>query len=206
MENGEPSVILTSDEMISDIRDASTRCKALLHGLSKDGNTNADEAREEMASFNIWVADMGVFDEGRKSITSRLKSTPSLGKLIQQLLTVLEHELEKISKGEGEEEESQHDSKSDCSSDRSSSPFKLGSSSSEESEDDEASVPWTSVQTLMTTLRQMAAMIRRVGNDHRQERTEKFKNLPRNRELYESFEKCAKQKVYYLFLKASVVL
>lgn len=72
MENGELSVILTSDEMISDIRDASTRCKALLHGLSKDGNTNASEAREEMASFNIWVADMGVFDEGRKSITSRL--------------------------------------------------------------------------------------------------------------------------------------
>ncbi|KAK4059271.1 hypothetical protein Trihar35433_11024 [Trichoderma harzianum] len=154
MENGELSVILTSDEMISDIRDASTRCKALLHGLSKDGNTNASEAREEMASFNIWVADM-----------------------------------EKISKGEGDEEESQHDSKSDCSSDRSSSPFKLLSSSPEESEDDE-----------------MAAMVRPVGNDHRQERTEKFKNLPRNEELYESFEKCAKQKVDHLFPKASAAL
>ncbi|PKK44987.1 hypothetical protein CI102_10616 [Trichoderma harzianum] len=171
MENGELSIILTSDEMISDIRDASTRCKALLHGLSKDGNTNAAEAREEMASFNIWVADM-----------------------------------EKISKGEGDEEESQHDSKSDCSSDRSSSPFKLLSSSSEESEDDEVPGPWTSVQTLMTTLRQMAVMVRRVGNDHRQERTEKFKNLPRNEELYESFEKCAKQKVDHLFPKASAAL
>lgn len=58
----------------------------------------------------------------------------------------------------------------------------------------------------MTTLRQMAAMVRRVGNDHRQERTEKFKNLPRNEELYESFEKCAKQKVDHLFPKASAAL
>lgn len=52
LENGEPSVALTSDEMISDIREALTKCKALLHDLSKAGNTNAAEAREEIASFN----------------------------------------------------------------------------------------------------------------------------------------------------------
>lgn len=93
MENEEPSVVLTSDELISDIREASTRCKALLRDLSKGGNTNAAEAREQMESFNSWVANMGVFDEGRESIVSRLKCVADTSKLVKQILLSLEYKL-----------------------------------------------------------------------------------------------------------------
>jgi hypothetical protein len=46
-----------------------------------------------MASFNIWAANMGVFHEGRQSLTSRLKSTPDISELAQQLLVALKWDL-----------------------------------------------------------------------------------------------------------------
>lgn len=58
----------------------------------------------------------------------------------------------------------------------------------------------------MTGLRQLGLSFRRAGDWHRQKLTEKFKNLPSNKELYESFESRARQKVNHLFPKASEAL
>lgn len=92
----EPTVAQTSDETLSDLRKLSIQCRALLHKLSaNDGPTDTDgaEARELMASFNIWAANMGVFREGRQSLTSRLKSAPEISELVQQLLVALKRDL-----------------------------------------------------------------------------------------------------------------
>lgn len=84
----------TSDSTLLDLRELSIRCRALLHQLSTDdGVDNGVEIRELKASFNIWAANMGVFNEGRQSLASRLKSVPKISKLVQQLLLVLQHDL-----------------------------------------------------------------------------------------------------------------
>lgn len=84
----------TSDVTLSHTRDLSIRCRELIHQLSaEDGSTDGAEARELMAGFNIWVANMGVFRDGQQSITSRLKSAPQISELVQQLLAVLERDL-----------------------------------------------------------------------------------------------------------------
>ncbi|UKZ64246.1 uncharacterized protein TrAtP1_005465 [Trichoderma atroviride] len=198
-----------SEERLSDLRESSVRCRELLHQLSiHDGA----RVREQMASFNIWAANMGVFRQGRQSIASRLSSAPEISKLIQQLLETLKRDVEKELSRKECEEESSSDSQSNDSSDRSSissyRPIKPPEPS-EPSEDDDAAPPshsrtWTSIENTITSLRQLAITVQRAGNQHRQERTERFKT--NNAELYQLFERCARQKVEHLFPNASIIL
>lgn len=91
------AVPTTSNETLSDLRELSIRCRELLHELSTDdgGAATAEglEARELMATFNIWAANMGVFREGRQSLASRLQSTPQISELVRQLLELLKRDL-----------------------------------------------------------------------------------------------------------------
>ncbi|KAK1254167.1 hypothetical protein MKX08_008162 [Trichoderma sp. CBMAI-0020] len=200
-----------SEERLSDLRESSIRCRELLHQLSiHDGA----RVRDQMASFNIWAANMGVFRQGQQSIASRLSSAAEISKLVQQLLDTLKRNVEKeLSRKEGEEESSS-DSQSVDSSDRSSissyKPIKSSrpSGPSEPSEDDDVapshSRTWTSIENIITSLRQLAITVQRAGNQHRRERTERFKS--NNEELYRLFERCARQKVQHLFPNASTIL
>lgn len=79
-----------SEETLSDVRELSIRCRELLQRLSVHDGARA---REQMASLNIWAANMGVFRQGQQSIASRLSSAPEIGKLIQQLLKVLSRDI-----------------------------------------------------------------------------------------------------------------
>lgn len=98
-------------------------------------------------------------------------------------------------------------SESDDSSDRSStSSYRLLSPS----DDDEDLPPppprstiWTSIQDTITSLRQLALTVRLAGARHRQERIQRFKNLDRNKQVYQLVEDCARQKVDFRFPKAS---
>lgn len=65
---------------------------------------------------------------------------------------------------------------------------------------------WTLIQDNITSLNQLALTVRLAGAQHRQERIERFKNLDRNKQLYQLFEACARQKVDHLFPKASITL
>ena len=92
----ESTLLQTSDVQLSNLRELSIPCRALLHQLSasnRRANTDVLEARESMASFNIWAANIGVFREGRQSLTSRLKSAPEISRLGQQLLSTLKRDL-----------------------------------------------------------------------------------------------------------------
>lgn len=84
----------TSNETLEDLRELSTGCRDLLHQISaEDGAEDQAEARELMASFNIWAMNMGAFRDGQQSIAARLRSAPQISKLVQQLLVVLKLEL-----------------------------------------------------------------------------------------------------------------
>ncbi|KAK2009326.1 hypothetical protein LZ32DRAFT_620768 [Colletotrichum eremochloae] len=92
--NEEGLAVPTPDGTLLDIRELSIQCRELLHQFSTDDSpAEGAEARELMASFNIWVANMGVFHEGRQSVASRLRSAPQISELTQQLLVVLKHDL-----------------------------------------------------------------------------------------------------------------
>ncbi|KAM5374731.1 hypothetical protein ACJZ2D_006375 [Fusarium nematophilum] len=211
-EEDTPSIAQTSDETLSDLRQISIRCRLLLHKLSTppDSPTDGAEAREQMASFNIWASNMGVFREGRQSLSSRLKSAPEISELAQQLLLTLERDLEKqvLRRDQPEQDKASSDTESEDSSDRSStSSYRL----LQPTEDDEAptapqSSAWTSIQNTITSLRQLALTVHRAGAHHRQARIERFKNLDRNKEVYETVERYALQKVDHLFPDASETL
>ncbi|KAI0881979.1 uncharacterized protein GGS22DRAFT_171263 [Annulohypoxylon maeteangense] len=200
----EPIIDHTSDKTLSDLRELSIQCRALLHQLPA---TAGPEAIDLMASFNIWAANMGVFREGRQSLTSRLKSAPEISELVQQLLVALKRDLEKVMLQLDSKEEISSASESDDSSDRSSiSSYRQP----QVFKDLEASPPrstiWTSIQNTTTSLRQLALSVRQAGTQHRQERIQRFKNIDRNKQVYQLIERCAHQKVDHMFPKASKVL
>ncbi|KAM0414538.1 hypothetical protein ACHAPT_013618 [Fusarium lateritium] len=204
-----PSIAQASGETLSDLKETSIRCRALLHKLSaEDGPTNGVAAREQMASFKIWAANMGIFREGRQSLASRLKGAPEISELAHQLLVALERDLERQLLSTDCQEEISSNIESDDSSDRSStSSYRL----LQPTEDDEAaSQPQpsvrTSVQNTITSLRQLALTVHRAGAHHRQVRIERFKGLERNKEVYETFERYAQRKVDHLFPNASETL
>ncbi|KAK2032674.1 hypothetical protein LX32DRAFT_167054 [Colletotrichum zoysiae] len=206
------AIFSTSDNTLSALRELSIRCKGLLHQLSAyDGLAGGAEARELKASFNIWAANMGAFREGQQSLASRLKSAPQISRLVQQLLLTLQHDLEKslLQGNEQEDTSSANDSDDSMSSDRSSVSYRL----LEKSDDDEAlplhsprSAIWNSIQNTITSLRQLALTVRLAGTQHRQERIKRFANLDRNKQVFQLFERCARQKVDFLFPKASKTL
>ncbi|KAK1965186.1 hypothetical protein LY78DRAFT_107567 [Colletotrichum sublineola] len=210
--NEEGLAVPTPGGTLLDIRELSIQCRQLLHQFSTDDSPDEGaEARELMASFNIWVANMGVFHEGRQSVASRLRSAPQISELTQQLLVVLKHDLEKgVLRGDKPEED-QSASESDDSSDRSSAPsYRL----LEPSDDDEgyrlsaSSSPntWTSIRNTITSLRPLALTLRLAGAQHRQEQIRHFKNLDRNKQVYQLFERCARRRVDWLFPKSSKTL
>lgn len=90
VEDEKQSLPQLSEETLSDLRELSIRCRELLHGLSTHDGARV---REQMASFNIWAANMGVFRKGQQSIASRLSSAPDISKLIQQLLETLKRDI-----------------------------------------------------------------------------------------------------------------
>ncbi|KAI1739865.1 hypothetical protein F4680DRAFT_126310 [Xylaria scruposa] len=206
-ENVEEQIIAqTSNETLSGLRELTIECRSLLHQLSVD--TNKVEAEDLMASFNIWAANMGVFSEGRQSLTFRLKSAPDISKLVQQLLVALKRDLGKVLLRTDSEEDSSPNSDSDDSSDRSStSSYRQFQAF----EDEEVPLPpqitiWTPVQNIITSLRQLALTVRLAGAQHRQERIQRFKNLDRNKETCQLFERYARQTVDFQFPNASQIL
>ncbi|RSL41640.1 hypothetical protein CEP54_015754 [Fusarium duplospermum] len=205
----ELAVPLTSDETLSDIRELSIRCRELLHQLSADdGPADGAEARELMAGFNIWAANMGVFRDGQQSLTSRLKNAPQICELVQQLLMVLERDLEKEIIQGGGQEGSSSASESENSSDRSStSSYRLLSPSDDDKDLPSPPPPQptirTSIHDIITSLRQLALTVRLAGARHREERIQRFKNLDRNKQVYQVVKKFARQMVDFRFDKAS---
>ncbi|KAJ4123170.1 hypothetical protein NW768_009698 [Fusarium equiseti] len=156
---------------------------------------------------------MGVFRDGQQSITLRLKSAPQISGLVQQLLAALERDLEKTSTIKVEEESSYSTTDSESSSDRSSAlSYRLASLS----DDDDytkcgisiqpRSTVWTSIQGTITSLQQLAMTVRLAGAKHRQERIQRFKNLERNKQVYEVVERCAREMVDFRFPKSSKTL
>ncbi|KAI1192322.1 hypothetical protein F5X97DRAFT_341081 [Nemania serpens] len=160
----EPTTAQTPNETLADLRELSIQCRAILRQLSADDEPTGAEAEKWTASFNVWAADMGVFHEDQQSLTSGLKSSPDVCEMVRQLLVALKRDLEKMLLRMDSEEDCPSSSESDDSSDRSST------SSYEQLQvvaDDEGplrsqSTLWTSIQTTITNLRQLALTVRRV--------------------------------------------
>ncbi|KAL7919928.1 hypothetical protein ACQKWADRAFT_329278 [Trichoderma austrokoningii] len=192
-----------SEETLSDLRELCHRCKELLDILSSRDGARVEDQK---ARFNIWAANMGVFRGGQHSIASRLSSAPEIIRLIHQLLVALKRSIEEELSRKEHEEESSSDSQSDISSDRSpiSSNRRRLLSTIRDAASPSVSRAWTSIEYTITSLDQLAITIRQAGNQHRQERTEKFKS--KNELLYESFRIYAKQQVQRLFPNASTIL
>ena len=96
MENqvDDSSVLPTSKQTLSNIRELSIRCRDLLNRVSTlDSITDAADARDTTTGFNIWAANLGVFEEGRLAITYRLKDAPQVSHLTENLLIELERHL-----------------------------------------------------------------------------------------------------------------
>jgi hypothetical protein len=90
----ELSALPTSKQTLSGIRESSTRCRDLLNQISSlDSITDAADARDIITSFNIWAANLGIFDEGRLSVAYRLKDAPQGSHLTEKLLIELERHL-----------------------------------------------------------------------------------------------------------------
>lgn len=88
------SVLPTSKQTLSGIRELSIRCRDLLNQMATlDSITDAADARDIMTSFNIWAANLGIFDEGRLSVAYRLKDAPQVSQLTEKLLIELERYL-----------------------------------------------------------------------------------------------------------------
>ncbi|KAI5925583.1 hypothetical protein F4810DRAFT_659187 [Camillea tinctor] len=186
-----PKIDQTSDETLSDLRELSIQCRALLHQLSANNepiDTVRVEAREAMASFNIFI------------------SAPEISELVQELLVALQFDLEKVSHQIDRAEEDPSTSDSDNSSDRSSSPYRQFEASKVEEPLQSRPTFWTSIWNTTTSLRHLALTVHRAGTRHRQERIQLFKNSNKNKNVYEIFARCARQKVDYMFPNASEVL
>ncbi|RSL95715.1 hypothetical protein CDV31_013773 [Fusarium ambrosium] len=192
----------TSDETLSDIRELSIRCRELLNRLSTDdGPADGTEARDLTASFNIWLANMGVFREGQQSLTSRLKNAPQISELVQQLLMALKQK--GIILGDSQEGSSSAGESEDSSDRSSTSSYRLLSPSDDDEGPPPRSTVWTSIQHTMTGLRQLALTIRLAGARHRQERIQRFKNLDRNEQVCQLIQTLARQMADFRFPEAS---
>lgn len=219
----------TSHKTLSDIRELLDQCKRLLQEWPKDNAADPDgcakEISDTMAALNIWAANMGLLPQGRRLLASRL-SHPQVSRLAQQLLMALQRDLgkyrflhiqrrpecnqtetEKATIQGDAEDELPADADSDDSSDRSTESYRLAPES-----DDENAVPsspptiWDSINGFVHRLRQLESSVRRAGAQHRQERIQRFRNMDRNIQVYELFERCARQRVDHLFPSASLVL
>ncbi|CAJ0549768.1 Ff.00g033810.m01.CDS01 [Fusarium sp. VM40] len=206
------SVLPTSKQTLSGIRELSIRCRDLLNQMSTlDSITDAADARDIMTSFNIWAANLGIFDEGRLSVAYRLKDAPQVSHLTEKLLIELERYLEDVitmiktgTYYDGTSSASESENSSTCSSTPS---YRLV-----ESSDDDEPLPgqskgsniWASIEDTMTGLRQLGLSIRLAGTQHRQERVSRFKKL--NGPMYDMFERLAREKIDHNFNKASETL
>ncbi|KAM0552645.1 hypothetical protein ACHAPJ_007742 [Fusarium lateritium] len=214
MENqvDDSSVLPTSKQTLSNIRELSIRCRDLLNRVSTlDSITDAADARDTMTSFNIWAANLGVFEEGRLSIAYRLKDAPQVSHLTENLLIELERHLEEVItmiRTGTYYDETSSTSESEDSSTRSSTPsYRLIESSDDDEplpEQSKGSNTWASIENTMTGLRQLGLSIRLAGTQHLQERVGRFKK--QNEPMYNMFKHLACQKVDHLFDKASETL
>ncbi|KIL92993.1 hypothetical protein FAVG1_04174 [Fusarium avenaceum] len=206
------SVLPTSKQTLSGIRELSIRCRDLLNQMATlDSITDAADARDIMTSFNIWAANLGIFDEGRLSVAYRLKDAPQVSHLTEKLLLELERNLEDVItmiKTGTYYDETSSASESENSLTSSSTPsYRLIKSS-----DDDEPLPgqskgsniWASIEDTMTGLRQLGLSIRLAGTQHRQERVSRFKKL--NGPMYDIFERLAREKIDHNFNKASETL
>lgn len=50
-------------------------------------------ARDQMAQFNMWAANIGVLAKDQQSLDFRLKDIPAMHRIIRQLLKALEEDL-----------------------------------------------------------------------------------------------------------------
>ncbi|KAI4599466.1 hypothetical protein KJ359_001908 [Pestalotiopsis sp. 9143b] len=176
------------------------------------------DAEEMTASFNIFMANLGVFREGQQSLEVRLKSVPQLSNLTQRLLLALKRDLgdlvkmrqlSAVSGFSGNVAEARTSgSDTDDSSDRSTTyrlrlPFP-----------DHEDLPAleirpslvTRIQDTIVNLSQVASTIHLMGTQHRHERMERFKNLEHNKQTYQLFYNVAYQSISHTFPNASVAL
>ncbi|UKZ79253.1 hypothetical protein TrVFT333_007003 [Trichoderma virens FT-333] len=167
MDNEGPSAAMTSDEILFDIRQRSIRCAALLQNLSNEDSTDTAEARVQMARFNTWAVDTGVFCEAQlQSIDSLSKRHPEISEGIQQTLSKLECTLVK--------NESQQP------------------------------MSWENIDQYIDVLYQPFWLS--YGHCYRTEQNKRLKSLSGNKELYELYESCARQKIDRLIPNASAIL
>ncbi|RCI16787.1 hypothetical protein L249_2027 [Ophiocordyceps polyrhachis-furcata BCC 54312] len=176
--------------------------------LTTDSGPDGVQAREQLASFNIWTKVIGVFRHDRHSLMCRLKGEPNIKKLVGRLLHSLESDLSNYQSGQAEEGTSS-DNDSHQSSDRSIVYSDKSLLSLEEH--GEASPPhqpeiWTSIRDTIISLRQLGQNVDQAANQHFQKQIQQFKLRPDIGELFHLFKRCARQKVYHVFPNASASL
>ncbi|KAF7517070.1 hypothetical protein G7054_g13929 [Neopestalotiopsis clavispora] len=198
----------TSNDALSTLRELSIRCRELLQQLSaRNGTAEKAETEGLATSFNIWMANMGVFREGRQSLESRLRSAPQTSELVRQLLMVLKRDLDnKVLQFSIEADSSENDS--DSSSDRSTT-YRLHTPSDDDDVPPSANAQptlWSSIEDTLTNLRQLALTVHWMGTQHRQARIERFKNLEPNKQVYNLFYTYAQQRINNIFPNASQTL
>lgn len=96
MENNEPSVEQTLDEIISDIREITSRCYTHLTSLRGDSllYPETNEATRNQALLTYRIISIGISDhETKQLVDSQLKKASDCSKLISMLLTALEQNL-----------------------------------------------------------------------------------------------------------------
>ncbi|KAJ8131835.1 hypothetical protein O1611_g1788 [Lasiodiplodia mahajangana] len=193
--NEEQALAKASNETLSDIQDLTIQCRGLFRQLSTDNTLTIEdgiEGRGLMASFKMWTAEMGVFDEGQQSFTSRLKSIPKISKPTRSYLDHLKRDLEKVLFRINSEHNISSTIESDDSSNRSSTSSRR------------QPTVWTSTQDTIASLWQFRHRIPLALR--RLERVQHFKVVDRNKQVYQLFERCARQKLDHLFPNASEAL
>jgi hypothetical protein len=67
------------------------QCRNEFNKLSAD--VQDPWARDQMAQFNMWAANIGVLAKDHQSLDFRLKEIPTMYRLVRQLLRALEEDL-----------------------------------------------------------------------------------------------------------------
>ncbi|CZR67541.1 uncharacterized protein PAC_17440 [Phialocephala subalpina] len=204
----------SNEESASSLAAHTLSCRNEFSKMSSDVDNTW--ARDQMAQFNMWTANIGVLAKGHQSLAYRLKDIPEIVALILQLLCALEKNLvrnqitiDNLVKDdrvlESKKDLSLDDCRSRCSS---TSSYDFASDSESEPEQTEAALPNSRVaaQEIIDRLHRLSAIIRRSGAHHRQVRIKHFLEKRKNIEVHDMIKRLARQKVEFLFPKAESFL
>ncbi|KAE8448457.1 hypothetical protein EG329_009522 [Mollisiaceae sp. DMI_Dod_QoI] len=169
-----PDVASVTQIVSSGARD----CVALFTTLSREDGWAEDQQRR----FNVWASSIGVFARGHISLDHRLRDAPDILELIMQQVAVLKGNLSSLTEtaqdqsAERLDDEGGVSSSHDLGLDRADSPASellSGSESDEVPEYDAAHI----VEETLTKLHKLSAAIRKSGNEYRDIRAEKYREL-----------------------------